>query len=44
MTEKEIKEIRNNNPRFENGKSCKLTDEQEKIHKELGKKKSSRTF
>ena len=35
MTEKEIKKIRNNNPRFENWKVCKLTDEQEKIHKEL---------
>lgn len=35
MTGKEIEKIRNEIPRFENGVPCKLTSEQELLHKEL---------
>lgn len=35
MTGKEIEKIRKEIPRFENGKPCKLTKEQELLHKEL---------
>lgn len=35
MTDKEIEKIRKEIPRFENGKPCKLTEEQILLHKEL---------
>lgn len=35
MTGKEIEKLRNSVPRFENGKPCNLTLEQEQLHKEL---------
>ena len=35
MTEKEIKKLRKENPRFNNGFGRELTKEQEKLHREL---------
>lgn len=35
MTEKEIKKLRKENPRFNNGLSCELTKEQKQLHREL---------
>lgn len=35
MTDKEIEKIRNEIPQFENGIPCKLTKEQEQLHREL---------
>ncbi len=35
MTEIEIKKLRKENSRFENGIPCKLTKEQEQLHREL---------
>ncbi|MBR0491801.1 MAG: hypothetical protein IJJ82_07165 [Clostridia bacterium] len=35
MTEKEIKKLRKENPRFNNGFSCELIKEQKQLHREL---------
>lgn len=35
MTDKEIKKLRKENPRFNNGFSCELTKEQKQLHREL---------
>lgn len=35
MTRKEIEKIKKQIPRFENGAPCKLTREQERLHREL---------
>lgn len=35
MTDKEIKKIRDENPEFKNGIPCKLTLEQQRLHREL---------
>ena len=35
MTDNQIRKTRNNIPRFENENPCKLTKEQEKLHREL---------